>query len=276
MASDGSGIARDAMGWQRGVWRSMVAVYESEIDRRFAPVVEAVIRRADPRPGERVVDVGTGTGSAAIRAATLVAPDGFVVGVDVSTEMLAVGKRRSNELGLENVEFREGSAEEITAADGEFDVLLASLSLMYAIDRAAAARESARVLRSRGRVVASVWAGPDRCDIVRFQQTAGRFAPTPPVEGVGPGALADATPFLAQLAAAGIETRVETETFGFDFDNFDAAWDALAAVTTADLPPERRQEAKAAVREAMWPEASRPRHFRNETQFIVGERGGSP
>src|SRR5215213_4240152 len=73
----------------------------------------------------------------------------------------------------------------------------------------------ARVLRPGGRLVAAVWAGPEQCDIVRFQQIAGSFAPPPPVPGVGPGALADPSPFLAQLEAAGIDARVETEILGF-------------------------------------------------------------
>ena len=149
---------------------------------------------------------------------------------------------------------------------------VASLSLMYVIDRAAAAREIARVLRPGGRFVAAVWAGPEECDIVWFQQTAGRFAPTPPVPGVGPGALADPTPFLAQLAGAGIAAQVETEVLGFDFDDFASAWEVLAKVTTAQLPPERQQEAKAAMLAAMWPNGDGPRHFRNVTQFLVGQR----
>jgi hypothetical protein len=45
-------------------------------------------------------------------------------------------------------------------------------------------------------------------------------------------------------------------------------------VTTADLPPERQQEAKDAVRDAMYPEGDGPRHFRNETQFVVGAKAG--
>jgi SAM-dependent methyltransferase len=148
--------------------------------------------------------------------------------------------------------------------------VLASLSLMYVIDRVAAAREIARVLRPGGRFVAAVWAGPEQCDIVAFQQTAGSFAPPPPVSGVGPGALADPTPLLTLLADVGIQARVEMEVLGFDFDSFESAWDVLAAVTTAALAPERREEAKAAVRGLMWPNGDGPRHFRNTTQFIVG------
>src|SRR5690349_24638381 len=124
--------------------------------------------------------------------------------------MLAVAQQRPAVLGMAQVQWREGRAEAIPAGDDAFDVVLASLSLMYAVDRAAAAREIARVLRPGGRLVAAVWSGPEQCDIVLFQQTAGRFAPPPPVSGVGPGALADPTSFLQQLAEAGITAHVET------------------------------------------------------------------
>jgi SAM-dependent methyltransferase len=175
--------------------------------------------------------------------------------------------------GLTNVRLREGRAEALPAEDAAFDVVLASLSLMYMLDRAAAAREIARVLRPQGRLVATVWAGPEQCDIVLFQQTAGRFAGPPPVPGVGPGALADPTLFLQQLAAVGMEARVEQETLGFAFDTFAAAWEALAGVTTAHLTPERQQEAKEAVMATMYPQGDGPRHFRNTTQFILGRVG---
>jgi len=73
--------------------------------------------------------------------------------------------------------------------------------------------------------------------------------------------------------ASGLKARVETEALGFTFDTFESAWDVLTGVTTANLTLERRDEAKAAVRAAMWPaEARGPRYFRNVTQFIVAER----
>jgi hypothetical protein len=89
---------------------------------------------------------------------------------------------------------------------------------------------------------------------------------------VGPGALADPAPFLAQLAAAGIGAAVETETLSFDFDRFAAAWDALASVTAAQLAPDRLQAAQSATFAAMYPDGDSPRHFRNDTQFILGTR----
>ncbi|MGH7331544.1 MAG: class I SAM-dependent methyltransferase [Candidatus Rokuibacteriota bacterium] len=261
---------RHGLQWQVGVWDRISQLYLREVDSRFAPVVANVIRRGELKPGHRVLDLGTGTGSVAIGAAGHVGPAGKITGVDISLDMLALARRRVVESGYTTIDLRQGRAEQLPAGDGSFDVLLASLSLMYVIDRAGAAREMRRVLRPGGRFVAAVWAAAERCDIVLFQQTAGRFAPAPPVPGVGPGALADPTGFVAQLADAGIDVGVETDELGFDFQDFELAWEVLAGVTTAELAPERRQEAKEAVQAVMWPHGRGPRHFRNVAQFLIG------
>ena len=273
MAGDDAGaLEQGAFGWQVGIWDRISDTYVREIDSRFAPVVDRLLAHAALAPGEHVLDLGTGTGSVAVRAARLVGGSGQVLAIDPSPQMLARAGQRAASLGAANITLREGRGESIPADDAAFDAALASLSLMYHIDRAVAAHEIARVLRPGGRLVAAVWAGPDQCDIVRFQQAAGRFAPAPPVPGVGPGAMADAAPFLAQLAGAGIDAAVEQETTSFQFPNFESAWDVLAGVTAAGLPPEQQQQAKAAVMAAMWPEPDKPREFRNLTQFIVGRR----
>jgi SAM-dependent methyltransferase len=151
---------QEALQWQVGVWDRISQLYLCEIDPRFAPVVEGVIGRAGLKSGEKVLDLGTGTGSLAIEAATLVGATGRVTALDISPEMLSLAKGRVAASGRTNIELREGRAEEIPAEDAAFDVVLASLSLMYVIDRAAAARELRRVLRPDGRVVAQC--GPVR------------------------------------------------------------------------------------------------------------------
>ena len=260
---------QEGLKWQVGVWDRISPIYLRAIDNRFTEVVDALIRRVALQSGQQVLDLGTGTGSVAIKVASLLMPGGNVTAVDISPEMLYLARQRSASLGLTNIEFLEGRAEELPVT-GRFDAVLASLILMYVIDRAAAAREIARALRPGGRLVAAVWGGPEEADIVRFQQTAGSFAPAPPVPGVGPGALADPAGFLAELEHAGIRASVETEMTGFAFEDFSSAWDVLAGVTTAQLPPERQNEAKAAVRAKMWLKGDGPREFRNLTQFIVG------
>ncbi len=256
--------------WQVGVWNRMSGVYLSEIDLRFAPVVEAMMTSARLVAGETVLDLGAGTGAVAREAARLVGPDGSVLAVDISPEMVSLARERAARLGIDNMSVREGRAESIPAEEDSFDVVLASLSLMFVIDRGAAAREIARVLKPGGRFVASVWAGPEECDIVLFQETAGRFSGPPPVAGVGPGSLADPSPFLRQLGAAGIPARVERRELGFEFPDFASAWDVLAGVTTAHLSADRQREAKAAVLSAVYPDGAGLRRFRNVTQFIVG------
>ena len=262
----------EGFAWQVGIWDQMAGVYLQEIDTRFGPVIEHMLNRAKLKSGEKILDLGTGTGSVAIVAATMIGPDGRIIGVDISPEMLDKARARVQALSLANVEFAEGRAEAIPAEDDSLDAVLASLSMMYVIDRANAAREIARVLRPGGRFIAAVWAGPEETDIVKFQQTAGSFAPSPPVEGVGPGALADPNPFLSQLEAAGLEARCEKETTRFQFANFQDAWDALAGVTTAALEPDIQEQAKAAVRERMWADAGSPREFRNVTLLIAAEK----
>jgi len=263
--SDNEGLA-----WQTGVWDKMSDVYQDDVDRRFVPVVDGVIGRAQIAPGDHVLDLGTGTGSVALRSASIVGNEGRVVGNDISQDMLRIATQKANELHLTNIGFQEGRAESIPAEDSSFDVVLASLSLMYVIDREAAAREIGRVLRTGGRFVAAVWAAPDECDIVLFQQTAGSFAPPPPVPGVGPGAMADANEFIGQLSVSGIQARVEGQMLSFEFDDFESAWDVLAGVTTASLAPDVLEQAKNAVRNLMWNDVAGPRSFQNKTQFIIG------
>jgi len=262
----------EAIEWQVGVWDRISDIYVREIDQRFAPVVRALVGRAQLRPDEKILDLGTGAGAVAEQAAEKVGAAGEVLGVDISPEMLSLARKRLGVRNFSHVSFREGRGEAIPADTDSLDVVLSSLTLMYVIDRSAAAREIARVLRPRGRLVAAVWGGADECDIVRFQQTAGRFAGPPPVAGVGPGALADPSPLLHQLADAGIRAHVETQVLGFDFPDFHSAWTALAGVTTAHLPPEQQQAAQRAVRDEMYPDGDGPRRFDNLTQFIIGQR----
>src|SRR4029453_14158238 len=73
---------RRGLEWQVGVWDRISELYLREVDPRFATVVEGVVRRGDLKSGQRVLDLGTGTGSVAVAAASRVGPAGKVTAVD--------------------------------------------------------------------------------------------------------------------------------------------------------------------------------------------------
>lgn len=109
----------------------------------------------DIRAGERVVDCGSGAGADALIAARLVAPDGLVIGVDMTPEMLATARVNAAEAGITNVEFREGLLEALPVETGWADVVISNGVLNLVPDKAAALAEMHRVLRPGGRLLAA-------------------------------------------------------------------------------------------------------------------------
>ena len=91
------------LAWQLGVWNRISDIYVREIDQRLAPVVDHVVARASLTAGQHILDLGTGTGAVAERVAQMVGPQGHVVGVDISPDMLALAQRRVAAGGLTNV-----------------------------------------------------------------------------------------------------------------------------------------------------------------------------
>jgi SAM-dependent methyltransferase len=127
----------------------------------FAPAAEHLLAVASLRPGEDVLDVGTGTGIVARLAAPNVAPLGTVTGLDASPGMLSVAQARALEEGL-SIEWQEGQAEALPYPDQRFDLVLSQFALMFFADRRTGLAEMRRVLVAGGRLVLSVFAGIDR------------------------------------------------------------------------------------------------------------------
>ena len=100
--------------------------------------------------GERVVDVGSGAGFDSIVAASQVGTDGRVVGVDMTTEMLAKARRNADDLGVPNVEFRAGYAEDLPVEDGWADVVISNGVFNLCADKRAAFAEVLRALTPGG------------------------------------------------------------------------------------------------------------------------------
>jgi ubiquinone/menaquinone biosynthesis C-methylase UbiE len=107
-----------------------------------------------PRPGDRLLDAGCGTGDDARALARLVGPAGRVVGIDRSRTMIAEARRRSVDLGL-SAEFRSGDVRRLDLADATFDGCRADRTLQHVDDPRAALAELVRVARPGARLVVS-------------------------------------------------------------------------------------------------------------------------
>ena len=141
-------------------WRSYDLVAET-YERVHAPKLSEpardLVALAAPGPGARVLDVGTGTGVAAERAAEAVGPEGLVVGVDVSLGMLTVGRRERPQLRA-----LAASAIDLPFRDATFDLALGNFVLAHFTKVDTALFDILRVVRSGGTIGFSAWAdGPD-------------------------------------------------------------------------------------------------------------------
>jgi arsenite methyltransferase len=102
--------------------------------------------------GERVLDLGCGAGTDSLVAAQMVGPDGSVVGIDMTPEMLAKAQRAAAEMGAANVEFIEGEIELLPFADESVDVVISNGVIDLLPDKDTVFAEIYRVLRPGGRI----------------------------------------------------------------------------------------------------------------------------
>ena len=110
---------------------------------------------ANLRPGEVVVDLGSGGGLDVLLAARKVGPTGKAIGIDMTPEMLSRARENARKQGLENVEFHESTIDRLPLPDSSVDCVISNCVINLAPDKDAVFREVARVLKSGGRVAVS-------------------------------------------------------------------------------------------------------------------------
>jgi len=229
------------------------------------PVSEWMIRRLDPQPGDTVLELAAGLADTGLMAARLVGEAGRVIVTDFAPEMLAGARRRAEEIGADNAEFRVLDAERMDLETDSVDGVLCRWAYMLTTDPAAAFAETRRVLRPGGRLAFSVWANRERNPALslvgRVLESRGHIAPPEP-EAPGAFAMADPGRIRELVVGAGFaEPEIEEVSFRWTFADQEAYWRYLTETSASAAPVLRSlpTTAQEAVREQVH-EAARPFH----------------
>jgi len=240
--------------------------------------IPTLLAQAGIKVGHRVLDVATGTGEAALFAASRVGASGRVVGIDVSRPMLAVAAAK---IAGRPIVCLEMDAQALAFKDESFDAVVCQLGLMFMPDAARALQEWLRVLRSRCRLAVCVYASPNRVPLYGIlMDELSRRLPDQRAVLYQPSALADVDILEQLLAGAGLKAvRVLTETRVHRFASFDEYWHPFEAgggrhgQLYMRLSAPARHEVHAAVRERMRPYFVDERlEIAADVLFGIGER----
>jgi SAM-dependent methyltransferase len=189
-------------GEEGGYWAAHADVFH----RALAGYDDALFAAAAIGATERVLDIGCGTGQMT-RAAGRRAHAGRAVGVDLSSAMLHVARRVTEQEALEHVTFVQADAQVHAFPQGSFDVAISRTGAMFFADPVEAFGTVARALRPRGRLVLLVWQSAARNEWfgeLSGALAAGRALPVPPPDAPHPFSLAEPERTRGILSAAGL------------------------------------------------------------------------
>jgi SAM-dependent methyltransferase len=227
------------------------------------PVSEWMVGKLDPQPGDTVLELAAGLGDTGLMAARLVGESGRVIITDFAPEMIAAARRRAEELGVWNVEFRRLDAERMDLETDSVDGVLCRWGYMLMIDPPAAFVETRRVLRPEGRLAFSVWAARERNPGLSL---AGRvlveLGHIPPPDPEAPSAFVMADPGRIRKLVVGAgfaEPEIEEVLFHWCFANQGAYWRFLTETAASvslvlrSLLPDAQETVRERVHEAARP-----------------------
>jgi SAM-dependent methyltransferase len=192
-------------GWQEaslGWGRQADGVRDSAM-----PVSIWMLEQAELHPAQTVLELAAGPGDTGFMAAERIKPGGTLISSDAVAGMLDVARDRAQELGLDNVEFKQLQLEWIDQPTASVDVVLVKWAVMLLLDPAAALRECRRVLKPGGKLVIAVWDSAERNPWATIPQRAlielGHAQPPSP-GGPGMFALANQSVLRELLEDAGL------------------------------------------------------------------------
>jgi SAM-dependent methyltransferase len=188
MASDNSEQIREWNGPLGERW----AAEQAEFDKIAAPYGEAAMKAARVKPGERIIDIGSGCGDTSMALATAAGPGGEVLGVDVSAPMLGVARRRAGAAGFTNLTFEQADASN-AALPKDRDLLYSRFGVMFFAAPVLAFAHLRGALKDAGRLAFACWQGAKENPWAVVPVMAGRQAlgiAPPPQDPHAPGPFA--------------------------------------------------------------------------------------
>lgn len=199
---------------------------------QIAPVGQAMIEVLDAAPGQRILDMASGTGEPALTLAQQLGDQAEIIGTDAAEGMVRVSQGKVDALGLKHLSFRTMPAEKLDFEDNSFDRVLCRFGVMLFEDSLKGAQEMCRVLKPGGKFAIAVWHTPETMPTMHWSYQV--FKPRLSEENLpalakvtslgGPGVLEDL------LYKAGFtDFTIETKTLYYQFDSFDAYWGQMEA-----------------------------------------------
>jgi arsenite methyltransferase len=184
------------------------------------------------QPGEAVLDLGSGGGIDCFLAARQVGPDGHVIGLDMTPDMIKLARRNAKKMGVTNVDFRFGEMEDMPLPDESVDVIVSNCVINLSPDKDTVFREAYRVLRPGGRLsVSDIVVDGDLPQFIRNRLDAWA--------GCIAGAL-DERVYLDKIRAAGFE---QIEVLSRDQSEVDegTGWDEVQVIVAGDDGQEAKE-----------------------------------
>lgn len=188
---------------QRRLWGTDPRAWAELAEAHNRPLFSAVLDAARVGRGTRVLDVGCGAGLTLVLAAGRGAT---VSGLDVSPGLLGVARER-----LPAADLRDGDMESLPYPDAAFDAVVGVNAFQFAGNPRLALREAARVIRSGGRVVASLFAAPERSQGIAAHEAMSSLIPPDQAGDHAPYALSAPGNLESALAAAGLRVTADGE-----------------------------------------------------------------
>jgi enediyne biosynthesis protein CalE5 len=240
-----------ADGWRK--WSEL-------IERAAGPASERLVELAGVEPGSRVLDVAAGYGEPSLTAAKVAGPEGSVAATDISAEMLAYGRERAADAGVDTIEFVESGAMDLDFPEDSFDAAVSRFGIIFEPDGEGAAAKVRGFLKPGGRMAIAGWGKPDEVPMLGVpMQTVMKKLDVPPPPPGTPGPMSRPThETLGGLLEGGGFSDVQVEDHDVTLE-----WDSPEAFTTfvQDIappiwamlephPPDVQKEAWAAITEA--------------------------